>query len=285
MISRRRPSRVLLGLAGAAAVLTGVLGSSAAASAAPLVDITVVGGADAAAGAPSTGMPVMNPDGPTQLQVTGSGFQSVPGGFGGIYVLFGWVDPSGAWQPSAGGATGTTYRYAMDDEASPQGYQQFLSFPGGATEASASGGVLGADGSWATTLTVPGPVFQTFDRENDEVTVDCLSTQCGVITIGAHGVANANNESFTPVTFAQPAASPSAAPSATPAGTPSGTSTPGPATASAPPTAGATAVALDAASGTGDSLLPFLLSLGVIVVVVVAAVVVVLILRRRRAAP
>ncbi len=277
MIPRRRPSRVLLGLAGAAAVLAGVLSSTAAASAAPLVDISVVGGADATSGAPSTGMPVMNVDGPTQLQVTGSGFQSVPGGFGGIYVLFGWVDPAGSWQPSAGGATGTTYRYAMDDEASPQGYQQFLSFPGGATEASASGGVLGADGAWATTITVPGPVFQTFDRENNEVTVDCVATQCGVITIGAHGVANANNESFTPVTFVQPAASPSVAPSATP--------TPGPATASASPTAEETTVALETTSGQGDSTLPLVLAAGVLVVVVAAAVVVVVVLRRRRTAP
>lgn len=278
MTSRRRPSHLLLALAGAATLLGSVLGSSAAASAAPLVDITVVGGASAAA--PSEGMPVMNPDGPTQLQVSGNGFQSVSGGFGGIYVLFGWVDPSGAWQPSVGGATGTSYRYAMDDEASPQGYQQFISFPGGSTEASASGGVLAADGTWATTLTVPGPVFQTFDRENNEVTVDCLTTQCGVITIGAHGVANANNESFTPVTFAQPA--PAAAPttSATPT---SGGSAGASAAASASPSAEATAVALDATSGSSDSMLPLLLALGVIVVVVVAAVVVVLVLRRRRA--
>ncbi|WP_378148102.1 hypothetical protein ACFJGV_07795 [Cnuibacter sp. UC19_7] len=277
MISRHRPSRVLLGLAGAAAVLAGVLGSSAAASAAPLVDISVVGGADAAAGAPSTGMPVMNPDGPTQLQVTGSGFQSVAGGFGGIYVLFGWVDPTGSWQPSAGGATGTTYRYAMDDEAAPQGYQQFLSFPGGATEASASGGVLGADGAWATTITVPGPVFQTFDRENNEITVDCVATQCGVITIGAHGVANANNESFTPVTFAQPAPAVSPTPSSTP--------TPAGGAASASPSAEATTVALETTSGQDDSTLPLVLAAGVLAVVVIAAVVVVLVLRRRRSAP
>ena len=31
-------------------------------------------------------------------------------------------------------------------------------------------------------------------------TVDCRKVTCGVITVGAHGVANANNETFTPVT-------------------------------------------------------------------------------------
>src|SRR5699024_8890086 len=35
-------------------------------------------------------------DGESELELSGSGFQSVEGGFGGIYVLFGWVDdPSG----------------------------------------------------------------------------------------------------------------------------------------------------------------------------------------------
>lgn len=47
-------------------------------------------------------------DGVTEVSLSGSGFQSVPGGFGGIYVFFGWVeDPSGgSWRPSNGGRTG-----------------------------------------------------------------------------------------------------------------------------------------------------------------------------------
>ncbi|MEA9987108.1 MULTISPECIES: hypothetical protein [Subtercola] len=160
----------------------------------------------------------------TALSVSGSGFQSIEKGFGGIYLLFGWVDPSGAWQPSKGGATGATYRYAMDDESKPAGYQQFIAFPGSTTEASASGGDITADGSWATTLTVAGSSFEATDRDGNATTVDCLASQCGVITIGAHGVANANNETFTPVSFVSSAAmtasaSETSAPTAVPVAT------------------------------------------------------------------
>ena len=35
----------------------------------------------------------------TKLTITGRGFQSVKGGFGGVYLMFGWVDAprGGAW--------------------------------------------------------------------------------------------------------------------------------------------------------------------------------------------
>jgi hypothetical protein len=35
-----------------------------------------------------------DPNGQSTLQLQGSGFQSVQGGFGGIYVLFGWAPPA-----------------------------------------------------------------------------------------------------------------------------------------------------------------------------------------------
>lgn len=142
----------------------------------------------------------------TALTVSGSGFQSVEGGFGGIYVLFGWVeDPAGGtWRPSRGGVTGDDLRYVPDSEqAQNQGFQRFVAFPGSQTEESANGGVIAADGSWSVTLTVPGPQFQALDRSGAATTVDCLQVTCGVITIGAHGVVNASNETFTPVAFAQ----------------------------------------------------------------------------------
>lgn len=140
-------------------------------------------------------------DGPTTLKLSGSGFQSINKGFGGIYVLFGWV-ADGAWAPSQGGATGDTLRYVPDAEtADNAGYQRFVAFPGSSTADEANGGLIAADGTWSTQLVVPGATFSTVDRSGATVEIDCTRVQCGVITIGAHGVKNAANESFTPVSF------------------------------------------------------------------------------------
>lgn len=142
--------------------------------------------------------------GGTVFELNGSGFQSVVGGQGGIYVAFGWVElpEDGKWTPSAGGENGVTYKFAPDDEmADNDGYLKFVTFPGGATEAAANGGVLDEDGTWATEFTVPTPQFESVDREGNPATVDCLEVLCGIVTIGAHNIKNANNESFTPVNF------------------------------------------------------------------------------------
>ena len=142
-------------------------------------------------------------DGESELGLSGSGFQSVEGGFGGIYVLFGWVDDaSGGWRPSKGGVTGSNYRYVYDDETKPAGYQLFVTFPGSSTANAANGGEVAANGTWSGTIKIPGQKFTTYDRSQNETEVDCGEVQCGIITIGAHGVDNANNESFTPVDFA-----------------------------------------------------------------------------------
>ncbi|SIS02099.1 hypothetical protein [Microbacterium sp. RURRCA19A] len=155
----------------------------------------------------------------TDVTVSGSGFQAVPNGFGGVYVLFGWVDDpaGGSWRPSAGGVVGEDYRYVPDAESSENnGYQRFLAFPGSETESSANG-VLGADGSWSVGMVIPGAVFESQDREGRVTEVDCRKVTCGIITIGAHGVKNANNETFTPVSFAAAAAAPAPdAPAAAP---------------------------------------------------------------------
>lgn len=166
----------------------------------------------------------------TQLRVSGSGFQSIQNGFGGIYVAFGWVGDG--WQPSQGGTTGTNYRYVPDDETNPTGYVSFVTFPGSSTAYAANGGELAADGTWSAVLSVPGSTFTALDRDGNPSEVDCLQVQCGIITIGAHGVKNANNETFTPVSFrdlystdasAQVAPAPAAEPAAEP--TPAPTST------------------------------------------------------------
>ena len=143
-------------------------------------------------------------DGQTALSVSGSGFQSIQGGFGGIYVLFGWVDDpaGGSWKPSNGGSTGVDYLYVPDTEAKDnQGYQRFVTFPGSGTAAAANGGELAADGTWSLQMRVPGPTFEAVDRDGDVQAVDCREVTCGIITIGAHGVINPSNETFTPVEF------------------------------------------------------------------------------------
>ncbi|RSX51119.1 CDF family cation diffusion facilitator [Bifidobacterium callimiconis] len=145
----------------------------------------------------------LHTDAATTVNLSGSGFQSVQGGFGGIYVLFGWVsDPNGdSWKPSKGGMTGETYRYVPDDENNPTGYDVFVAFPGDPTASAANGGQLASDGTWHAAITVPGAKFTSVDRSNNPVNVDCTTVQCGIITIGAHGVANATNETFTPMSF------------------------------------------------------------------------------------
>lgn len=133
----------------------------------------------------------------TTLTISGSGFQSVKGGHGGVYVWFGTVN--GAWQPSKGGVSGQNYRYVPDsEEADNQGFQRYVAFPGSDTASSAAS-TMADNGSWRVKLAVPGPTFQAVGRDGSAVSVDCRKVQCGVITVGAHGVKNANNETFTPV--------------------------------------------------------------------------------------
>ncbi|WP_344248329.1 hypothetical protein, partial [Isoptericola hypogeus] len=195
--AQAQPARAGLALLLAlAAVLTGALALVAPAPSAHGAARVSVSGPDGAARAAA--------DGPTTLSVSGGGFQSVTKGFGGIYVLFGWVsDPSGgSWRPSAGGATGEDLRYVPDSESADNaGYQRFVAYPGSSTASEANGGTIAADGTWSARLVVPGARFRTQDRSGATVEVDCTQVQCGVITIGAHGVANAANETFTPVTF------------------------------------------------------------------------------------
>lgn len=137
----------------------------------------------------------------TRLRVSGGGFQSVQGGHGGIYVSFGTVN--GTWRPSQGGQSGVNYLYVPDGESKQNaGHQRFVSFPGSSTADAANGGVMGKDGSWSVDLLVPGPKFKAVGRNGSVVDVDCRKVTCGVITIGAHGVKSARNETFTPVRVA-----------------------------------------------------------------------------------
>lgn len=148
--------------------------------------------------------PEPSADGPSTVTVSGSGFQYVPNAPGGIYVFFGVVsDPaSTAWAPSQGGASGTTYSYA-----STEGAIRLVAFAGGSSATDANA-VIDANGDWTAEMTIPGSTFiRSSGNPHDGSaaegeTVDCLQQVCGIITIGAHGNVNANNESFTPVVFA-----------------------------------------------------------------------------------
>ncbi|GAA4693574.1 hypothetical protein [Nocardioides conyzicola] len=209
------------------------------------------------------GQAKVDPTYATTLTVSGSGFQSIKGGHGGIYVFFGTVSPG--WQPSKGGATGKDYYYVPDSESKDnQGFQRFVAFPGSDTASSANGGTMSASGGWSTRIVVPGATFQTYDRAGDVHTVDCRKVTCGVITVGAHGVANAHNETFTPVTVgslgAAATSTPSAAPTAVATG-PAATADPsapaGPGTGSGPRPAGAAALEVDRASAVAGNVLAF----------------------------
>ncbi|WP_036320264.1 hypothetical protein [Microbacterium indicum] len=224
-----------------------LLGPAPAASAAAGVTVTS-----------SLGAGLVDAEHSTTISVRGSGFQSVQGGFGGVYVLLGWVDPSG-WRPSEGGSVGSDYLYIPDSESqSNAGYQRFVSFPGGETE-SAAQAVLSDDGSWQVEMVVPGPEFTALDRGGNATTVDCLAVQCGVITIGAHGVANATNETFTPLSFVTSgttAAAPSAGETAAPAASDDSAATPEPA-ATAAAAVGELRVGVSSASLTAGDAMSF----------------------------
>ncbi|WP_300682294.1 hypothetical protein [Nocardioides sp.] len=243
-MARRTLKAALAGaLAGATLVLPGLgLGP---AQAAPRVTI-----------ANADGQAVADPTYATTVRVKGRGFQSIKGGFGGLYVAFGTV--KGTWKPSKGGKTGHDYFYVPDSEAKDnQGFLKFVSYPGADTSSAANGGVVSADGTWSTTLLIPGVTFQALDRNGTTTTIDCRKVTCGVLTFGAHGVANAANESFTPIRFASLTAA-SSTPSATAsssssAGTssPALTAIPDP-TATAAPGSGTTATGT-AGTGTATS--------------------------------
>ncbi|MCS4277869.1 hypothetical protein M2390_003085 [Mycetocola sp. BIGb0189] len=167
--------------------------------------------AHAASSVSVSGRPAL--ESPTQLSLSGRGFQSLPNAPGGIYVFFGAVSTPGsnAWAPSQGGSTGVTYNYAGTG-----GAQLLVSFPGGSS-ASQANGQMDAAGNWNATITVPGLKFAAKDRNDVVRQVDCGTVQCGIITIGAHGQWNANNETFTPVNFAEGTVSYSDAPVEVPA--------------------------------------------------------------------
>lgn len=111
--------------------------------------------------------------------------------FGGAYILFGWVDPKAenGWGPSMRGRGGFEYIYIEGEEN-----QSMVSYPGNTTVPGYP--VMDKNGNWETSFTIDTSRFTAFGKQ-----IDCYKMQCGVITIGAHGQANAAAEVFTPVYF------------------------------------------------------------------------------------
>lgn len=147
--------------------------------------------------------PAPSADGETIVTLSGSGFQYLPNAPGGIYVSFGVVaDPTtNSWAPSQGGKSGSTFGYAATGGATI-----LVSFAGGSS-AEAANALIEADGTWTAQMKIPGSSFPSISgnphagEATEGATIDCLQVQCGIITFGAHGMINANNESFTPVSF------------------------------------------------------------------------------------
>jgi LPXTG-motif cell wall-anchored protein len=260
--------------------------------AAVLLTLLVATPAQAAGASVSVSPSTADPDYATVVKLRGSGFQSVPRGYGGIYVLFGWV-ADGNWQPSKGGAAGETYRYVQDKETKDnKGFQRFVTFPGGDTASAANGGELAADGTWSSQLVIPGARFKAADRGGNVIDVDCTKVLCGLITVGAHGVVNANNETFTPVTFSVPQKAAAPPPPPAPATTVAPTSaTPAPPSTSATPTPSPSPVVTETpapsvqpAAQTGESTSNWWIVVVAAVLVLLAALIVPLVrLRKRRA--
>lgn len=128
-----------------------------------------------------------------KVTLTGEGYPTSNSGsnFGGAYIMFGWIDPElgGSWGPSGDGVGGHGYVYIEGEEN-----QSMVSYPGNTTVPGFP--TMDDDGDWETEFTIASSRFTAFGQD-----VDCYTMQCGVITIGAHGQANAGVEVFTPVYF------------------------------------------------------------------------------------
>ena len=136
---------------------------------------------------------------------------------GGVYVFFGWVNPAGNWGPSTranapgAGKFGSGYTYpgesggAETREVAADVPIRFVSFsPGGESGSSTPFHMDGA-GNWSTQLVVTGPTYAWSGEGLGSAWSTAGAVQCGVFTIGAHGIPSATNEVFTPITFTVPA--------------------------------------------------------------------------------
>ncbi|ROO84402.1 putative surface cell wall-binding protein [Actinocorallia herbida] len=134
-----------------------------------------------AAGAAVTVSPAsgLDPAGAT-ISVAGSGFDANANNGFGIYVGFGWKDTSATWYLNAGAFE--SVKWVHKNNTAPTAGQDKLN----------------ADGTFSFDLT--GLKAQYTDGAGNAI--DCMVTQCYVVTMAAHGAADRSMDTFTPVTFA-----------------------------------------------------------------------------------
>lgn len=204
--------------------ITGVVGSFAAffAGTADATAPATCGNAEANP-ALSVSQDTFPTDQSTTVTVSGSSYLVPPhlegnDVFGGVYVFFGWVldpasfGPSTRGQGNGQGLPGVTYAYpgeagGAETRDDGSGMIRLVSFSGGGVSGEATPFHMSCTGgNWTAEMNVPGPVFTMTDPSTGQIqTFNCTTLaagQCGFFSIGAHGVPNATNERFLPVTFA-----------------------------------------------------------------------------------
>ncbi|WP_125099935.1 hypothetical protein [Leucobacter chromiireducens] len=212
LLTPPRPgSRTALRVA-AGIVLAGILtaGGAGIASAAPVAPSGSSSGlgVNQKAGQPQPRLTVtpavdLDPDAPSTVSLRGEHYATTSGSggtVGGAYTLFGAItlkDPGdpGSWAPTKRGVSGTHYDYAGEAGL----YQLMVNYPGNTTEPGMP--YMDAAGNWTLPEhAIPGARFTSQAGHP----IDCLAegTQCGFMTIGAHGQRSGGVEVFTPVYFA-----------------------------------------------------------------------------------
>ncbi|TYK44400.1 WxL domain-containing protein [Actinomadura decatromicini] len=151
--------------------------SGAVLAAAGLITIGLGAAPALAAGPATTATPTSGADPAGQdFTVRGTGFDPAANGGVGVYVVFGPKAPD--YATNAGAFQVSKWVHRNGNPASGQGR-------------------LNADGSFDVTLS--GVKAKYTDGGGKDV--DCLKTQCYVITMAAHGAADRSQDTFTPVTF------------------------------------------------------------------------------------
>ncbi|WP_217135411.1 HtaA domain-containing protein [Leucobacter chinensis] len=133
------------------------------------------------------------------VHLKGTGFPTTAengSNFGGLYVLFGWIDPASGdtWGPGHRGVSGKTFTYSKDIE--PAGtFQSMVSYPGNTTVPGFP--MMDSAGNFEMDL----PLIASRFESQHGIDIDCYRMQCGVMLIGAHGQKQAKGEIFVPVYF------------------------------------------------------------------------------------
>jgi LPXTG-motif cell wall-anchored protein len=218
----------------AATAATGTAGPTATA-----VRAAAVSGPPRVSASPTSGL---DPAGGSTITVTGSGFDPNANNGVGVYVVFGPVDP------------GTYFQDANRFVAA-----RWL-HTGGTSSGSPGQDDLRADGTFSTTLPPPGGALTATYTDGTGAAVNCLVTQCYVVTMAAHGVGDRSMDTCTPVSFAGGTATANVdracRPVSTPSGQPSGGGTPAGPSGNGDPATTATAASNGGTRSGASSTLP-----------------------------